>query len=109
MAVEPLSQHLQTIKKNAQDLQSSFPLPDKYRPAFTPADGAEVATLVSRSIYYYTTHAFVKRQPHEKLGLDIYGNPAINPYIAARLRNEAAVLHFIATHTTIPVPKVLDF
>lgn len=32
----------------------------------------------------------------------------INPYIADRLRNEAAVLQFIAENTTIPVPKFLD-
>ena len=31
----------------------------------------------------------------------------MNPYIANRLRNEAATLRFIAEHTTIPVPKML--
>ncbi|KAG5934870.1 hypothetical protein E4U59_005947 [Claviceps monticola] len=48
-------------------------------------------------------------QPHtDELGLDGYGNPAVNPYIADRLRNEAAVLQFVAKHTTIPVPEFLD-
>ncbi|KAG6105245.1 hypothetical protein E4U14_005240 [Claviceps sp. LM454 group G7] len=47
--------------------------------------------------------------PHE-LGLDCFGNPVVNPYIADRLRNsnEAAVLQFVAKHTTIPVPEFLD-
>lgn len=108
--MEHLSRHLQTIKQNAEEFQSSCPLVDRFRPSFTLADGAEIATLVSREIsYYYTTKVFVKRQPHpDELGLDIWDNPAINPYIADRLRNEAAVLQFVAKHTTIPVPEFLD-
>ncbi|KAG5913332.1 hypothetical protein E4U61_007071 [Claviceps capensis] len=47
-------------------------------------------------------------QSTDELGLDGYGNPAVCPYIADRLRNEAAVLQFIAKHTTIPVPEFLD-
>ncbi|KJZ77189.1 hypothetical protein HIM_03510 [Hirsutella minnesotensis 3608] len=108
--MEHLSQHLQTIKQNAQDFQSRCQLVDRFRPSFAPDDGAEIATLISPIIsYYYTTKVFVKRQPHQdELGLDIYGNPKTNPYIADRLRNEAAVLQFIAKHTTIPVPEFLD-
>jgi hypothetical protein len=37
----------------------------------------------------------------------MYRNPRVRPYIADRLRNEAAVLKFLAEHTTIPVPKFL--
>ncbi|KAG6261631.1 hypothetical protein E4U47_008223 [Claviceps purpurea] len=105
-----LSRHLQTIKQFTEEFQSRYPLADRFRPSFTPADGDEIATLVSRQIsYYYTTKVFVKRQPHtDELGLDGYGNPAVNPFIADRLRNEAAVLQFVAKHTTIPVPEVLD-
>ncbi|KAM4065022.1 phosphotransferase enzyme family protein [Hirsutella rhossiliensis] len=108
--MEPVSRHLQTIKQNAEDFQSRFPLVDRFRPSFAPAHGAEIATLISPTIsYYYTTKVFVKRQPHQdELGLDVYGNPMINPYIADRLRNEAAALQFIAKHTTIPVPEFLD-
>ncbi|KAG6114796.1 hypothetical protein E4U14_001216 [Claviceps sp. LM454 group G7] len=66
-------------------------------------------SLSEQISYYYTTKVFVKRQPHaDELGLDGYGNPAVIPYIADRLRNEAAVLQFVAKHTTIPVPEFLD-
>ncbi|GAB0131698.1 hypothetical protein EsDP_00000159 [Epichloe bromicola] len=108
--MEPLSRHLQMIKQDAEDFQSRHPLVDRFRPSFTLADGAEIAKIICPSIsYYYTTKVFVKRQPHQdELGLDLYGDPAINPYIADRLRNEAAVLQFIAKHTTIPVPQFLD-
>ncbi|KIH91034.1 hypothetical protein SPBR_02053 [Sporothrix brasiliensis 5110] len=41
------------------------------------------------------------------MGMDIYGNPVVIPYINNRLRNEAAALQFISEHTTIPVPKFL--
>ncbi|CAK7264451.1 hypothetical protein SEPCBS57363_001083 [Sporothrix epigloea] len=41
------------------------------------------------------------------MGLDIYGEPVVIPYIADRIRNEAAALRFISEHTTIPVPKLL--
>lgn len=107
--MEHLSRHLQMIKQDAEDYQAAYSLVDRFRPSFTPADGADIAKIISRSIsYYYTTKVFVKRQPHkDELGMDIYGNPAINPYIADRLRNEAAALQFIAKHTTIPVPEFL--
>ncbi|KAG5956114.1 hypothetical protein E4U57_002847 [Claviceps arundinis] len=108
--MEHLSQHMQTIKEFTEEFQSRHPMVDRFRPSFTLADGDEIATLVSRQIsYYYTTKVFVKRQPHaDEIGLDGYGNPAVNPYIADRLRNEAAVLQFVAKHTTIPVPEFLD-
>ncbi|KAG6286154.1 hypothetical protein E4U45_008563 [Claviceps purpurea] len=108
--MERLSRHLQTIKQDAEEWRSRYPLVDRFRPSFTAADGDEIATIVTRPIsYYYTTKVFVKRQPHtDELGLDGYGNPAVNPYIADRIRNEAAVLQFVAKHTTIPVPKFLD-
>lgn len=104
-----LSPHLQQIKERAEDFQSSFPLVDNFPPSFSPDDGPEIARLVSQGIsYYYTTKVFVKRQPHkDELGTDIFGQPAVNPYIADRLRNEAAALLFIAKHTTIPVPRLL--
>ncbi|KAG6311561.1 hypothetical protein E4U44_004186 [Claviceps purpurea] len=108
--MEHLSRHLQMIKQDAEKIRSRCPRVDRFRPSFTPADGDEIATIVIRQIsYYYTTKVFVKRQPHtDELGLDVYGNPAVNPYIADRIRNEAAVLQFVAKHTTIPVPKFLD-
>ncbi|CCE30266.1 uncharacterized protein CPUR_04114 [Claviceps purpurea 20.1] len=107
--MEHLSRHLQTIKQDVEEWRSRCPLVDRFRPSFTAADGDEIATLITRPIsYYYTTKVFVKRQPHtDELGLDIYGNQAVNPYIADRLRNEAAVLQFVAKHTTIPVPEFL--
>ncbi|GAP83323.1 putative aminoglycoside phosphotransferase [Rosellinia necatrix] len=108
--MEPLSQHLQNIKQHAEDLQSRCPLADRFPPSLAPTDGAKIATIITQEIcYYFTRKVFVKRQPHEdELGLDIFGHPAINPYISDRLRNEAAVLQFVAKHTTIPVPKFLD-
>ncbi|KAG6083569.1 hypothetical protein E4U15_001947 [Claviceps sp. LM218 group G6] len=108
--MEHLSRHMQMIKQDAEERQSRNPMVDRFRPSFTPADGDEIATLVTRRIsYYYTTKVFVKRQPHtDELGLDCFGNPAVRPYIADRLRNEAAVLQFLAKHTTIPVPEFLD-
>lgn len=104
-----LTPHLQQIKERAEKFQSQFPLADNFPPSLSPDDGTEIAQLVSRSIsYYYTTKVFIKRQPHpDELGTDISGRPAVNPYIASRLRNEAAVLQFVAKHTTIPVPKLL--
>lgn len=104
-----LSPHLQQIKERAEAFQSSFPLVDNFPPSFSPDDGPEIARLVSQGIsYYYTTKVFVKRQPHrDELGTDIFGRPAVNPYIADRLRNEAAALLFVAEHTTIPVPRLL--
>ncbi|KAI3333807.1 hypothetical protein F4824DRAFT_502794 [Ustulina deusta] len=108
--MESLSQHLQKIKQDAEDLQSKRPLADRFPPSLAPTDGAKIITVITQGIsYYYTTKVFIKRQPHEdELGLDIFGHPAINPYISDRLRNEAAVLQFVAKHTTIPVPKFLD-
>ncbi|KAG6095088.1 hypothetical protein E4U14_008331 [Claviceps sp. LM454 group G7] len=108
--MERLSRHMQTIKQHAEEVQSRYPMVDRFRPSFTQADGDEIASISARHIsYYYTTKVFVKRQPHiDELGLDVYGDPIVNPYIADRLRNEAAVLQFVAKHTTIPVPKFLD-
>ncbi|KAG6060751.1 hypothetical protein E4U32_003305 [Claviceps aff. humidiphila group G2b] len=94
--MEHLSRHMQTIKEFTEEFQSRHPMVDRFRPSFTLTDGDEIATLVSRQIsYYYTTKVFVKRQPHtDELDLDGYGN--------------AAVLQFLAKHTTIPVPEFLD-
>ncbi len=49
------------------------------------------------------------RQPHDtECGLDLYGNPQINPYISDRLRNEAAVLRSLREWLhSVPVPKLL--
>ncbi|KAG6072145.1 hypothetical protein E4U31_007394 [Claviceps sp. LM219 group G6] len=108
--MEHLSRHMQMIKQDAEERQSRNPKVDRFRPSFSPADGDEIASISVRHIsYYFTTKVFVKRQPHtDELGLDGFGNPMVNPYIADRLRNEAAVLQFVAKHTTIPVPKFLD-
>ncbi len=108
-AMAHLSPHLQQIKERAKYFQSRFPQVDNFPPSLSPDDGTEIARLVSRGIsYYYTTRVFVKRQPHQdELGTDISGRPAVNPYIADRLRNEAAALRFVAEHTTIPVPSLL--
>jgi hypothetical protein len=40
--------------------------------------------------------------------MDMSGRPVVNPYIADRLRNEAAALRFVAQPTDIPVPEFLD-
>jgi hypothetical protein len=105
-----LSQHLKNIIQQNEHFRSRCSLEDKSSPRLKPNDGTIIATQISPSIsYYYTTKVFIKRQPHQdELGQDIYGNPATNPYIADRLRNEAAVLQFISENTTIPVPKFLD-
>jgi hypothetical protein len=103
-----LRSHLQQIKERAENFQSRFPLVDNFPPSLSPDDGTEIARLVSQGIsYYYTTKVFVKQQPHQdELGTDIFGRPAVNPYIADRLPNEAAALRFAADHTTIPVPRL---
>ena len=65
--------------------------------------------ITSTISYYVTENVLIKRQPHpSELGQDIHGNPVINPYIADRLRNEAAALQYVRSTTTIPVPEVLD-
>ncbi|KAG5952444.1 hypothetical protein E4U57_006120, partial [Claviceps arundinis] len=75
--MEHLSRHMQTIKQYAEEVQSHYPMVDRFRPSFTLADGDEIASISVRQIsYYYTTKVFVKRQPHiDELGLDVYGNP----------------------------------
>lgn len=107
--LKQLSPHLQRIVHEAESLKSMQSLEDKSPPQLKANDGTLVATFTYRTIsYYFTCRVFVKRQPHrDELGQDIYGNPVTNPYIADRLRNEAAVLQFIVKHTTIPVPKFL--
>lgn len=62
--------------------------------------------LTSWLSYYVTAKAFIKREPStQELGVDHWGNPAINPYIRVRLRNEAAALGFVAQHSTVLVPQ----
>lgn len=99
----PTGQHMKNL---VRDLSWKI-LDDKFPPRPEPEDGIVVATQTFRHISYYcTTKVFIKRQPHkDELGLDIYGDPVVAPYVADRLRNEAAVLQFIANNTTIPVPK----
>ena len=59
--------------------------------------------------YYFTSKVIIKRQrTQDEIGSNIRGKPIIIPHLADRLRNEAAVLRFLAEHTTIPVPKALD-
>ena len=105
-----LPSHLQKIKEEADEFQLKYAREDNFPPRLRPDDGPIIARMIGPSIsYYFTTKVFIKRQPHPvELGLDLYGNQKINPYIADRLRNEAAVLHFVAAHTTVPVPKFLD-
>jgi len=83
---------------------------DKFPPQLKPEDGTLVGCFISRWIsYYYTTKVFIKRQAHaDELGVDIYGNPCIRPYIANRLRNKAAALQYLTKHTNIPVPNFLN-
>ncbi|KAK3324031.1 hypothetical protein B0T19DRAFT_443470 [Cercophora scortea] len=94
MSSSPLSQYLQHLKQWAESYQSRIPLQDKFPPRLNPEDGTLVATLISPQIsYYFTTKVFIKRQPHrDELGLDINGDPLLIPYIADRLRIEAAAL-----------------
>jgi len=103
-------QHIKDILQFAESCQALSDLKDKYPPQLKPEDGTQFAYVVSPQVaYYFTTKVFIKREPHkDELGIDIYGNPQVNPYIAARIRNEAACLQFISENTTIPVPKFLD-
>jgi len=105
----PLSPHLRMVKKWAEDYQKKFPMVDRHCP-LQPDDGREIARLNTSSLsYYFTEKVVIKRQPHlDECDLDKDGNPAINPYIADRLRNEAAMIKYLTEHTTIPVPKFLD-
>ena len=43
-----------------------------------------------------------------RIGLNRCGEPIIIPYNTDRLRSEAAMLDFLAKHTSIPVPRVLS-
>ncbi|OAA61298.1 Protein kinase-like domain protein [Niveomyces insectorum RCEF 264] len=106
----PLGLHLQQIIKDSAEYNAAHPLQDNFCPSFSPRDGPVVATRITRGIsYYFTTSVFVKRQPHvDELGLDLYGQPVVIPYIADRLRNEAAALQFIRAYTSIPVPVFLS-
>ncbi|OAR02519.1 hypothetical protein LLEC1_01291 [Akanthomyces lecanii] len=64
-----------------------------------------ISPLIS---YYVTEKVFIKRQPHtDELGLDLYGNPVVSPYVADRLKNEAAALQYLQKNTAIPVPEFL--
>ncbi|KIH90560.1 hypothetical protein SPBR_00935 [Sporothrix brasiliensis 5110] len=107
--IRGLGPHLQQMKDDADELFAAHPMEDKFAPSFAPSDGPLVATRITKGIsYYFTANVFIKRQPHaDEMGLDIYGNHVVIPYIADRLRNEAAALQFIAKHTSIPVPKVV--
>ncbi|OAA63656.1 Protein kinase-like domain protein [Niveomyces insectorum RCEF 264] len=101
--------HLRHIKQDCADFKALLDMPDRFPPRPDPGDGDFVGQVISTtSSRYFYTKAFIKRQPHrDELGLDIYGNPAVNPYIDMRLRNEAAALQLVAAHTTIPLPKLL--
>jgi len=110
MSSDYLSQHLQNLKQSAERFHSQWPMQDKFPPQLKPEDGTLVGCFISRWIsYYYTTKVFIKRQAHaDELGVDIYGNPCIRPYIANRLRNKAAALQYLTKHTNIPVPNFLN-
>lgn len=107
--MEPIGQHLEKIKKDAEEFHKKHPRVDPFPPSLEATDGAVITTLITSTIsYYYTEKVFIKRQSSkEEMGLDLYGNPVVNPYISDRLRNEAAVLQYVSRHTTIPVPKLL--
>lgn len=105
-----MNPHLRRLVEDAAKF-SKPPGGDRFPPRHDPQDGELLARINSSSIsYYFFRHAFVKRQPHvDELGLDIYGVPCVNPYIADRLRNEAAALQFVAAHApAVPVPTFLD-
>ncbi|OAA34195.1 Protein kinase-like domain protein [Metarhizium rileyi] len=105
-----LPSHIDAICASHAEYQSRFPLTDNFPPTLTASDGGLISKLITSTISYYVTESvLIKRQPHpSELGKDIHGHPVINPYIAERLRNEAAVLQYLRATTTIPVPEILD-
>lgn len=107
---EEMPSHIDALRAVHAVCQAAEPRVDNFPPTLSASDGSIRSQYIGRSISYYVTEsAMIKRQPHStELGNDIYGNPAVNPYIADRLRNEAAVLRFLRANTTIPVPEVLD-
>ncbi|KHN94411.1 Protein kinase-like domain protein [Metarhizium album ARSEF 1941] len=104
-----LPRHLQNMRTSFVKAQAQFPMEDKFPPTLAPEDGPIIAQLNMYYISYYVTErVFVKRQPHQdEMGLDVHGSPVVVSYVADRLRNEAAVLDFVAAQTKIPVPKLL--
>ncbi|CAK7266800.1 hypothetical protein SEPCBS57363_002276 [Sporothrix epigloea] len=107
--MDSIGPHLQRIIEETEEESDRLPIEDRACPSFAPSDGPVLAASINMyASYYFTKNVFIKRQPHkDELGLDIYGQPVVNPYIAERIRNEAAALRFISEHTTIPVPKLL--
>lgn len=105
----PLSLHMRQIIDGCDEYRAAHPMQDNFCPSLSPSDGPVMATRITGGVsYYFTTSVFIKRQPHaDEMGLDLYGQPVVVPYIADRLRNEAAALQFIHEHTTIPVPAFL--
>ncbi|OAA57877.1 Protein kinase-like domain protein [Niveomyces insectorum RCEF 264] len=102
--------HVQYITEECAQFHAKHNMPDHFPPSLNPeTDGELICQMNSRCIsYYYTTKVFIKRQPHaDEMGMDGYGKPVVIPYIADRIRNEAAALRFIAAHTSIPVPRLL--
>ena len=108
--MDSLGPHLDYVKKKAERVNNSPRYkPDHFSPRLLPEDGQYLfsyhKTLTS---YYFTSKVIIKRQrTQDEIWTDIYGEPIIVPYLADRLLNEAAVLRFLAEHTTIPVPRVL--
>ncbi|EGX92308.1 Protein kinase-like domain [Cordyceps militaris CM01] len=102
--------HRDVLCEEYAEYQSRNAFADKFPPTLTASDGRLISKLITSTISYYVTErVMIKRQPHpSELGMDIYGNPVVNPYIADRLRNEAAVLRYLRATTTLPVPEVLD-
>ncbi|CAK7264450.1 hypothetical protein SEPCBS57363_001082 [Sporothrix epigloea] len=107
--MDSVSPHLQQIIRETEEENKRSPMEDKFCPTFLPSDGPVLAASIYHFVsYYFTKNVFIKRQPHaDEMGLDIYGEPIVIPYITDRIRNEAAALRFISEHTTIPVPKLL--
>ncbi|KAL9125970.1 MAG: hypothetical protein Q9217_004900 [Psora testacea] len=63
----------------------------------------------SQRAYKRTSSIFIKRElRREERHLDFWGNPICPQWSKQRLQNEKAALEYIATHTSIPVPRVLD-
>ena len=63
----------------------------------------------SQRAYRRTSSTFIKRElRQEERHLDFWGNLIRPRWSKQRLQNEKVALEYIATHTSIPVPKVLD-
>ena len=64
----------------------------------------------SQRAYKRTPSTFIKRElRRDERHFDFWGNVIHPQWSKQRLKNEKAALEYIATHTSIPVPRVLDY